>query len=95
MTNKLTQERLPLIRCQCGEQILLIPDVKAMDKAIEAHLNSCTLTKHSKNRVETKNRLCGHLIKQVLDVAATEVKDEAKPKRHLVREGSPLNLSGT
>ena len=29
---------LPIIRCTCGASILLLPDLKAMNKAIENHL---------------------------------------------------------
>jgi hypothetical protein len=32
------KERLPLIRCDCGAEILLLPDLKAMDRAIDAHV---------------------------------------------------------
>jgi len=30
--------RLPLIKCECGTEILLLPDLKAMDRAIDAHV---------------------------------------------------------
>lgn len=29
---------LPLIKCKCGYEILLLPDQKAMNKAIKTHL---------------------------------------------------------
>jgi len=32
------KERLPLIKCECGTEILLLPDLKAMDRAINAHV---------------------------------------------------------
>jgi hypothetical protein len=36
--NKKTDDtRLPLIECICGAKILLVPNVKQMSKAIEAH----------------------------------------------------------
>lgn len=93
LTNNSVQQGLPLIHCRCGTEILLIPDVKAMDKAIEAHLAICSLTHHKKNKTEIKNRLCGHLIRQVLDLAA-EIETETKPKakRRLVKNKTTLCL---
>lgn len=32
------KERLPLIKCECGTEILLLPDLVAMDRAIDAHV---------------------------------------------------------
>ena len=32
------RERLPIIKCECGTEILLLPDLKAMDRAIDAHV---------------------------------------------------------
>jgi hypothetical protein len=34
---KLLKEHLPLITCSCGTQILLVPDLRAMNLAIKAH----------------------------------------------------------
>jgi hypothetical protein len=72
---------------------LLIPDVKAMDRAIETHLAICPLTHHKKNKTEIKNRLCGHLIRQVLDLAA-ELGPEEKPKakRRLINDNKTVCL---
>ena len=36
--------RLPVIKCSCGSEILLIPNVKKMSEAIEAHI-----LEHTKN----------------------------------------------
>lgn len=30
--------RMPIIKCDCGEDILLVPDLKAMEKAILNHI---------------------------------------------------------
>jgi hypothetical protein len=32
------KSRLPIIKCECGYEILLLPDLKAMDKAVQNHL---------------------------------------------------------
>ena len=34
------QTGLPIIRCKCGVEILLLPDLHAMDKAVETHVRS-------------------------------------------------------
>lgn len=84
MSAKKVRQGLPLIKCRCGTEILLIPDVESMDRAIEAHLSICPLTYHKKNKAEIKNRLCGHLIRQVLDLAAERGSvEEPQVKRRL------------
>ena len=32
-----TKERLPTIKCECGAEILIVPDLPAMDRAIKTH----------------------------------------------------------
>lgn len=32
------KSRLPIIKCECGYEILLLPDLKAMDQAVQNHL---------------------------------------------------------
>jgi len=34
---RLLKKNLPLVRCECGHEILLLPDLKNMGKAIEEH----------------------------------------------------------
>lgn len=36
--DKHLQKSLSLIKCECGEYILLVPDLRAMNNAIESHL---------------------------------------------------------
>jgi hypothetical protein len=43
-TEKYLQERLPVIKCVCGAEILLLPDLHAMTRAIKAHVSE-----HRKN----------------------------------------------
>ncbi len=57
---------MPIIRCKCGEEILLIPDVKAMSMAIENHI-----TTHSAQRnYGSTDSLRDYLIRQIFTVAA-------------------------
>jgi hypothetical protein len=41
--NKNLKGHLPLIKCECGAEILLLPDLQAMNRAIKTHAS-----KHSK-----------------------------------------------
>ena len=35
--DKHLKERLPTINCECGAEILVVPDLQAMNRAIKAH----------------------------------------------------------
>ena len=52
--------RLPIIKCVCGFKILVVPDLKAMDRAITNHV-----AEHKKTSYVSK-----WLTEQVLTVAA-------------------------
>jgi hypothetical protein len=62
----------PLIRCECGFAILLVPDLKAMDRAINAHA-----TEHGKKEIDPEKaafeeeRIRCILIAQALNAAAS------------------------
>ena len=65
--------KLQTIRCECGQKILVIPDVKEMGHAIESHAE-----KHrEKERIPDKGnstfeRIQDSLIEQLLDLASLE-----------------------
>jgi hypothetical protein len=48
-TDEQLKKRLPLINCECGTQILVLPDLRAMNRAIKTHV-----TKHRKKKGSTK-----------------------------------------
>ncbi len=62
---------LTTIRCSCGFEILLVPDVKVMSEAIEAHAE-----KHQKKAKDVKaskadaELITDHLIAQVFKKAS-------------------------
>ena len=67
------------VRCECGEEILVLPDVKEMGKAIDDHVDlhlhhlkapSCTAAE--------AERLKDALIAQVLNIAS-QSEDEENP----------------
>ncbi|MGD6852067.1 MAG: hypothetical protein ACQCN6_08415 [Candidatus Bathyarchaeia archaeon] len=67
---KLSEAALPVIRCFCGAEILLLPDVKLMSKAIEAHVEEHIKNiKNAKKAEEEAERVRDDLITKVFDKA--------------------------
>lgn len=61
-SDKHLKERLPTIKCECGAEILLVPDLPAMNRAIKAHA-----AEHGKKkRGEQSNRTASGNISQLL-----------------------------
>lgn len=46
------KERLPIIRCECGAEILVVPDLHAMNRVIKTHV-----AEHRKNERNTKKNV--------------------------------------
>lgn len=68
---KVSGTRLPFIECSCGAQILLVPNVKEMSAAIEAHI--ITHTKKIKDAKEAEAQaecIRDDLIAKVLEMAS-------------------------
>ncbi len=62
---------LPTITCSCGAKILLVPNIKKMSEAIEAHVESHKLRITNPARAkEESERIRNNLAKQVLDLAS-------------------------
>jgi hypothetical protein len=60
----------PLIDCKCGEKILLIPDLKAMNIAIETHIAAHRkVTKKTKIEEKSLASLRQFLIEQLLQLS--------------------------
>ncbi len=59
------KKSMPIVRCVCGSQILVVPDLKAMNFAINHHI-----TEH-KRAGDGAEGLTQFLTKQVLKVAST------------------------
>lgn len=66
-TDNHLKERLPLINCECGAQILLVPDLQAMNRAINAH--AAEHRKKGRNimkNTETSSNICQMLSQRSL-----------------------------
>jgi len=46
------KEGLPIIRCECGAEILVVPDLQAMNRAIKTHV-----VEHRRNERHIKENL--------------------------------------
>ena len=55
--------RMPVIRCVCGSEILVVPDLKAMNLAIKNHV-----AEHKRN-FNTSEKLTEFLTEQIIIVA--------------------------
>ena len=56
------KKHLPIINCECGAEILLVPDLQAMNRAIKAHVAEHT----KKRRNSQKNLITSGSICQLL-----------------------------
>jgi hypothetical protein len=62
------KNNLPVLKCECGHEISLVPDFKALGKAIEEHT-----TEHAKKSALTQKEvdaLVDNLIAQALKMAS-------------------------
>jgi hypothetical protein len=67
-------KELPVIKCSvCGEEIMIIPDVKLMSAAIEAHVETHKQkVKDRKDAEAEAERIRDDLITQVLEKASKD-----------------------
>ena len=65
---------LPVIKCpSCGKEIMLVPNVKLMSEAIEAHVETHKVQVKGRRAAEEEaERIRDDLIKQVLEKAAKD-----------------------
>jgi hypothetical protein len=71
-SNKYLKERLPLIRCQCGAEILLVPDLRAMNLAIKTHVLKHKKSEKSTQKPLTPNIKISRLLSQLALIKASE-----------------------
>lgn len=61
------EERLLVLKCECGSKILLIPDVEVMSKAIENHVKEHRKQESDPIKAEAiARRVENNLIQQLL-----------------------------
>ena len=71
LSKKVGDAGLPVIKCSCGAEILLVPNVKLMNEAIEAHILEHTKKLKTPKEAEAEaERIRDDLIIQVLEKAS-------------------------
>ena len=66
------KSRLPLIKCVCGHEILLVPDIKAMGRANENHARKHMKKEFGeKKAVEVFEKVSDDLISQLFDLVSS------------------------
>jgi hypothetical protein len=61
---------MPTIRCECGYGILVVPDLKAMNRAIKNHIAEHKKASDNSERILAFGSLTQFLTEQVLIVAS-------------------------
>jgi len=57
-TDNYLKERLPIINCECGAEILVVPDLQAMNRAIKTHADEHRkITRYTQKKQITPNRV--------------------------------------
>ena len=66
------KSRLPLIKCVCGNEILLVPDIKAMGRAIEHHARKHMKKEFCERKAnEVFEKVSDDLISQLFDLVSS------------------------
>ena len=87
------KNNLPILKCECGHEILLLPDLKTLGKAIEEHV-----IEHSKKYALTQEEadvLQDNLIAQALSMASeimnssADIQVRLSPKNRKNRSKNP------
>ena len=69
------KERLPIINCECGAEILVVPDLQAMNRAIETHVTEHRKNQKSNAKNLTESGKIGQLLSQLSLIKISERSD--------------------
>jgi len=73
--DKHLKERLPIVNCECGAEILVVPDLQAMNRAIKTHVaEHRKREKNAKNNEITSGRI-NQLLSQLTVLKMSEQND--------------------
>ena len=64
------EKSMPTIKCRCGTEILVTPDLKAMDQAIKNHVTEHETASKSSENTLSRESLEQYLAEQVLIVTS-------------------------
>jgi hypothetical protein len=71
-SNRYLKERLPLIRCECGAEILLVPDLRAMNRAVKSHVLEHKKRERTAKKTLTPSIKISRLLSQLTLIKASE-----------------------
>jgi hypothetical protein len=71
-SNRYLKERLPLIRCKCGAEILLVPDSRAMNRAIKIHVLEHKKMEKTTHKTLVPSIKINRLLSQLTMIKASE-----------------------
>ncbi len=72
VSKSFSKRRMPIIKCSCGTEILVVPDIKAMDRAINRHVAEHKIkTGNLAEKKLANKKLSEDLIRKLLKAAAT------------------------
>jgi len=64
-SDKYLKERLPIINCECGTEILVVPDLQAMNRAIKNHVANHRKKKRNTQKNEITPTEVSELLSQL------------------------------
>jgi hypothetical protein len=66
------KRKMPIIKCSCGTEILVVPDIKAMDRAISRHVaeHNEKAGNSTEKKLDNKKK-ADYLIRKLLKAVAT------------------------
>jgi hypothetical protein len=66
------KKRLPIINCECGTEILVVPDLQAMNHAIKTHVANHRKKKRNTQKNEIKPNEVSELLSQLIIIKMGE-----------------------
>jgi hypothetical protein len=70
--DKRLKERLPIISCECGAEILVVPDLQAMNRAIKTHVAEHRKRERTAKRNMVRSSKISQLLSQLTLIKASE-----------------------
>ncbi len=72
------KNQLKVVACECGKEILVVPDLRKMKRVIDTHAKTHGRSKSGKQEAENERRrietqLTNKVIMQILEVAPAEL----------------------
>jgi hypothetical protein len=70
--DKRLKERLPIISCECGTEILVVPDLQAMNRAIKTHVAEHRKRERTAKKSAVRSSKISQLLSQLTLIKMSE-----------------------